>query len=73
MTPYLCRIAAVVGHAHRDLVDALLESIFAEYEKLRETSTTNYVINDKRSRNLKYICELTKYKIIDPERTLMVI
>lgn len=31
------------------------------------------MINDKRSRNLKYICEFTKFKIVDPERTLNVI
>ena len=24
VTPYLCRIAAVVGHSHRDLVDTML-------------------------------------------------
>lgn len=33
----------------------------------------NFVVNDKRSRNLKYICEFTKFKLIDPERMLAVI
>jgi len=28
------------------------------------------VINDKRSRNLKYICEFTKFKLIDNEKTI---
>jgi hypothetical protein len=31
------------------------------------------VVNDKRSRNLKYICEFTKFKLIDPERMLTVV
>ena len=73
VTPYLCRIAAVVGHGHKDLVDNVVEAVFAEYDKLRQTSTTNFVVNDKRSRNLKYICEFTKFKIIEAERTLAVI
>lgn len=28
------------------------------------------MINDKRSRNLKYICEFTKFKLVDNDRTI---
>jgi hypothetical protein len=40
---------------------------------LRESVTTNFVVNDKKSRNLKYICEFTKFKLVDPEKTIGVI
>ena len=73
VTPYLCRIGAVVGLVHRDLAEWLVEAVFGEYDRLRESINTNFVMNDKRSRNLKYICEFTKFKIVDPERTLAVI
>lgn len=55
------------------MIEWLLEAVFSEYDKLRETSSTNFVVNDKKSRNLKYICEFTKFKLIDPERTIAVI
>ena len=73
VTPFLCRIASTIGLSFRDLVDCLLEMVFAEYEKLRQTVSTSFVVNDKKSRNLKYICQFTKFKIIDPERTIGVI
>lgn len=57
----------------KDLAEWLNESVFAEYEKLRESVNTNFVMNDKKSRNLKYICEFTKFKVIDPEKTIGVI
>ncbi len=40
---------------------------------MRESVTTNFVVNDKKSRNLKYICEFTKFKLVDPEKTIGVI
>lgn len=50
-----------------------IDSLFAEYDKLRENINTNFVINDKRSRNLKYICEFTKFKMIENERAIVCI
>lgn len=46
-------------------METITESLFNEYEKLRENINVNFVVNDKRSRNLKYICEFTKFKVID--------
>ncbi len=31
------------------------------------------MINDKKTRNFKYICEFTKFKIIDGEKTIVCI
>lgn len=73
VTPFLCRIAAAVSQNYKDVIEWLLEAVFSEYDKLRETTSTNFVVNDKKSRNLKYICEFTKFKLIDPERTIAVI
>ena len=33
-------------------------------------STTAFVVNDKKSRFMKYICEFTKFKVVDAERTM---
>ena len=69
----MCRIAASISQQFKDLTESILEVIFAEYDKLRESVSTTFVVNDKKSRNLKYICELTKFKMIDPEKTIGVI
>ena len=66
----MCRVAAIISRHHKDLADLIVEQLFNDYEKLRENINTNFVVNDKRSRNLKYICELTKFKVIEAERTL---
>lgn len=65
VTPFLCRIAAIVSLNFKDIMETITESLFNEYEKLRENINVNFVVNDKRSRNLKYICEFTKFKVID--------
>lgn len=70
VTPFLCRVAAILSQYHRDIAEHIIEQLFTDYDKLRENINTNFVVNDKRSRNLKYICELTKFKVIDSERTL---
>jgi hypothetical protein len=64
VTPFLCRIAAIVAMNYRDIQETVVDTLFIDYEKLRENINTNFVINDKRSRNLKYICEFTKFKLI---------
>lgn len=73
VTPFLCRIAAIVAQNYRDIQETVVDSLFADYEKLRENINTNFVINDKRSRNLKYICEFTKFKLIDNEKAILCI
>jgi hypothetical protein len=66
----MCRIAAIVSLSFKDIIEWITEALFSEYEKLRDNINTNFVVNDKRSRNLKYICEFTKFKVIDSERTI---
>lgn len=66
----MCRIAAIVSLTFKDIVEWITEALFSEYEKLRDNINTNFVVNDKRSRNLKYICEFTKFRVIDGERTI---
>ena len=66
----MCRVGAIVALNFRDISDAINEQLFADYEKLKENINTNFVVNDKKSRNLKYICEFTKFKLIDSDKTL---
>lgn len=70
VTPFLCRIAAIVATNFRDIQEGIVDSLFSDYERLRENINTNFVINDKRSRNLKYICEFTKFKLVDNDKTI---
>lgn len=56
VTPYLCRLIAVVNINYKDIGDWVNEAIFSEYEKIKDTSTTAFVVNDKKSRFMKYIC-----------------
>ncbi len=49
------------------------EQLFAEYDKLKDNASTTFLITDKKNRNWKYLCEFTKFKIIDPERIIVCI
>ena len=46
------------------------ESLFNEYDKMKENSGTAFIVTDKKNRNWKYLCEFTKFKLIDPERII---
>lgn len=46
------------------------ESLFNEYEKMKENAGTAFIVTDKKNRNWKYLCEFTKFKIIDPEKII---
>jgi hypothetical protein len=70
VTPYLCRVIAIINIHYKDIGDLVNETIFSEYEKIKDTAATSFVINDKKSRFLKYICEFTKFKVVDPEKTM---
>lgn len=70
VTPYLCRMIAILNINYKDIGDWVNEVIFSEYEKIKETSLTTFVANDKKSRFLKQICEFTKFKVVDSEKTL---
>ena len=70
VTPFLCRIATIIAQNYKDIQEAIIDTLFVEYEKLRENINSNFVVNDKRSRNLKYICEFTKFKMVDSDRAI---
>jgi len=42
------------------------ESLFNEYDRMKENSGTAFIVTDKKNRNWKYLCEFTKFKLIDP-------
>ena len=60
----------MINKKNKDIGDFVNEFIFSEYEKLKENSQNTFVINDKKSRYFKYICEFTKFGVIDPEKTM---
>lgn len=68
VTPYLCRIAANLHQKWRDVAEHLSEQLFSDYEKLKEAAANDPVVPDKKNRNLKYICELTKFGLIETDR-----
>jgi hypothetical protein len=37
---------------------------------MKENSGTAFIVTDKKNRNWKYLCEFTKFKLIDPERII---
>lgn len=41
---------------YKDIGEAINEQIFNEYEKIKDTQSVTFVINDKKSRIMKYIC-----------------
>lgn len=70
VTPYLCRIAANIYQRWKDIAEYINEQLFNDYDKLKDATTNDPVIPDKRNRNLKYICEFTKFGVIETERVL---
>ena len=60
----------MINKKYKDLGEFVNELIFNEYEKLKDNSQNTFVINDKKSRYFKYICEFTKLGVIDPEKTM---
>ena len=46
------------------------EVLLPDFEKIKDASANTFVVNDKKSRLLKYLCEFTKYKVIDPEKMM---
>jgi len=54
-----------VNTNYKDIGETVNDLIFSEYEKIKENVANNFVTNDKKSRILKYICEFTKFKVID--------
>lgn len=47
---------AIANINYKDIGDLVNEMIFQEYEKVKDASANIFVINDKKSRFLKYIC-----------------
>jgi regulator of nonsense transcripts 2 len=70
VTPYLCRIVAIVNLHYKDIGETVNDIVFGEYEKVKDTVSTTFVANDKKSRIMKYICEFTKFKVIEADKTL---
>ena len=56
VTPYLCRVVAIVNINYKDIGDIVNEIIFSEYKKIKDTPNSTFVINDKKARFMKYIC-----------------
>lgn len=59
-----------MNQSFKDVGEMVNESLFNEYEKMRENTGTAFIVTDKKNRNWKYLCEFTKFKIIDPEKII---
>jgi hypothetical protein len=38
---------------------------------MKENSAIAFIVTDKKNRNWKYLCEFTKFKLIDPEKIII--
>jgi len=45
-----------VNQSFKDVGEMVNESLFNEYEKMRENTGTAFIVTDKKNRNWKYLC-----------------
>lgn len=41
---------------YKDIGENINDLIFSEYEKIKDTQSSTFVVNDKKSRIMKYVC-----------------
>lgn len=70
VTPYLCRIIAIVNMNFKDIGETINDLVFSEHDRIKDIAANSFVVNDKKSRIVKYICEFTKFKVIDADKTM---
>lgn len=56
---------AIVNTHFKDIGEVVNDLIFSEYDKIKENQSFTFVLNDKKSRIMKYICEFTKFKVVE--------
>ena len=61
---------AIVQFNFKDIGDLINDSLIPDFEKLKEATSNVFVVNDKKSRLLKYLCEFTKFSVIDSEKMM---
>ena len=64
MYPYLCRIIATLSKYFKDLLELVAEKVTDDFNKMRQNVKGDNISNEKRVRNIKYICELCKFKVL---------
>lgn len=54
----------------KDIGETINDLLFTEYDKIKDSQATSFVVNDKKSRIMRYICEFTKFKVIEADKTM---
>jgi len=62
MTPFFCRMIATLSRYFKDVGEALVVKLLDDFNHLKENTKDSFKDKEKRIRNLKFICELTKFK-----------
>ena len=63
MTPFFCRMIANLVKYFKDIGEGLVTKLLDDFNHLKENTKDSFKDKEKRIRNMKFICELTKFKI----------
>lgn len=70
MTPFFCRMIANLSKYFRDIGEALVSKLLDDFNHLKENTKDSFKDKERRIRNMKFICELTKFRIFPTINTL---
>lgn len=63
MTPFFCRFIAILSKYFKDIGEGLVQKLVDDFKILKENTRDSFKDLEKRVRNMKFICELTKFRI----------
>lgn len=74
MMPYLCRLVVTLSKHFPDIGQMVIERVQRDFGSMRENHNMreDKTWYEKRERNMKYICELTKFRLLAPDYILNV-
>lgn len=70
MVPHLCRMVAVITKHFKDLGDMVVEKLIKDFDACKDKQRQDFSFRDKKTRYLKYLCELAKFRVLDLQRVL---
>lgn len=63
MTPFLCRFIANLSKYFKEIGEALIQKLLDDFTYLKENTKDSFKDLERRVRNMKFFCELTKFKV----------
>lgn len=63
MTPFFCRMIANLSKYFKDIGEALVAKLLDDFDHLKENTKDSFKDKERRIRNIKFICELTKFRV----------